>query len=64
MTGVVKGIETAKGDLNTVTAVNVRLPDNTEITIPATLVAGMNHIFTCAFPFLLTQLFIFIRLLW
>ncbi|KAL5485239.1 hypothetical protein ACEPAI_7881 [Sanghuangporus weigelae] len=38
MTGTVKGVETVMGDERTLSSVVVRLPDNSEKTIPATLV--------------------------
>lgn len=43
MVGTVRGIETAKGDENTISSVIVRLPDNSEATVPASLVVGKSY---------------------
>lgn len=45
LSGTVKGVETVKGDVNTLSSVVVRLPDASERIIPASLVVGMFSLF-------------------
>ena len=42
MVGTVKGVETAEGDEHAISSVVVRLPDTSETTIRASLVAGKS----------------------